>query len=88
MDGLTELTKIIGLLLLHLDVHHRQAHGWLGDPAGGDTAISNEGYSNLVNRLRPALNEAFKGLDQRLEYGLRISFAELLAKNVSRRLTR
>ena len=84
IDSLTELTKIIGLLLLHLDVHHRQAHGWSADAADGDTAMSDEGYSSLVKRLRPALSEAFKGLDQRREYGLRISFAELMTENVSR----
>ena len=87
IDALTEITKVIGLLLLHLDVHHRQAHGWSADPADGDTAVSDEGYRKLVNRLRPALNEAFKDLDQRREYGLRVSFAELLTENVSRHLT-
>jgi len=46
------------------------------------TVLPNEGYSNLVNRLRPVLNEAFKGLDQRREYGLRIRFAELLIENL------
>ena len=71
IDALTEITKVIGLLLLHLDVHHRQAHGWSGDPADRDTAVSDEGYWKLVNRLRPALNEAINDLDQRREYVLR-----------------
>ena len=82
IDSLTELTKLVGLLLLHLDVHHRRAHGWSDDPADGDTAMNDEGYLNLVNRLRPTLKEAFKGLDQRREYGLRIRFAELLTENL------
>ena len=82
IDSLTELTKMAGLLLLHLDVHHRRAHGWSDDPADGDTAMSNEGYSNLVNRLRPTIKEAFRGLGQRREYGLRISFAEVLTENL------
>ena len=87
IDSLTELTKIVGLLLLHLDVHHRRAHGWSDDPADGDTAMNDEGYRKLVNRLRPVLNEAFKGLDQRREYGLKIRFAELLTENFSRHRT-
>lgn len=88
IDSLTELTKIVGLLLFHLDVHHRRAHGWSDDPADGDIAMSNEGYSNLVNRLRPTPKEAFKDLDQRREYGLRFSFAELLTENPLRHRTR
>ena len=87
IDSLTELTNMVGLLILHLDVHHRQAHGWSDDPADGDTAMNDEGYRKLVSRLRPVLNEAFKGLDQRREYGLKIRFAELLTENVLRHRT-
>ncbi len=59
VSSLNEVTLLMGQLLYHLDIHHRQVwHGQAIDRADSDVRLGDEGYRSAQRRLQELLAEA------------------------------
>jgi len=73
VQRLNEVLYLLGLLVYHLDVHHRQQiHRWSPDPADQDLQPADQGYRTLQHRLRQWLTTAMTDVKERQRYGLPI----------------
>jgi hypothetical protein len=78
VQRLDEVVCLLGLLVYHLDMHHRQQiHRWPPDPADRDLQPTDEGYRTLHQRLRALLAEAMVDVKQRQQFGLPLRFKGL-----------
>jgi uncharacterized protein (UPF0335 family) len=78
VQRLDEVVCLLGLLVYHLDVHHRQlTHSWRPDPADRDLQPTDEGYRTLQRRFRQCLAEAMADMNQRQRFGLPIRLKNL-----------
>ena len=75
---MTNTAMVMGLVLYHLDVHHRgDMHGLPRDPADGDIRLNDNGYLKMQGRLRDFLERESKGFDKRKRFGLAVRMEDL-----------
>jgi hypothetical protein len=78
VEGPNEVIYLLGLLVYHLDVHHRQQiHRWPPEPADRDLQPSDQGYHALLLWLRQWLAEAVADIKRRQRFGLSTGFKGL-----------
>jgi hypothetical protein len=83
VKGLEETESRIGLLVFHLDAHHRESfHGFRPDPADRDFRINDAGYQTLLRQLREALSGCFTGAERRQQLGLLVRLRDLALQPV------
>jgi hypothetical protein len=78
VQRLDEVIGLVGLLAVHLDMHHRQlTHGWPPDPADLGLQPSDEGYRTFKQQLQQWLAKAMTDIKRRQRFGLPIRLKNL-----------